>query len=119
MLEVLVPELEPGEVLIELDTAGLGGWDADMREGWWPNGHPKLPLILGTDGSASESAIGSVSGIVVYRQQRDGKAGQRVVEPLTGSGCRRSGTARPARSSDDQNRHQRFGSFDSKMARRG
>lgn len=51
MLEVLVPELEPGEVLIELNTAGVGGWDADMREGWWPNGHPKLPLILGTDGS--------------------------------------------------------------------
>ena len=59
VLEVPVPELEPGEVLIELNTAGVGGWDADMREGWWPNGHPKLPLILGTDGSGTIAAVGS------------------------------------------------------------
>jgi NADPH:quinone reductase-like Zn-dependent oxidoreductase len=59
VLEVPVPELEPGEVLIEVNTAGVGGWDADMREGWWPSGHPKLPLILGTDGSGTIAAVGS------------------------------------------------------------
>jgi NADPH2:quinone reductase len=29
-----VPSLDAGEVLIATDTAGVGGWDADMRAGW-------------------------------------------------------------------------------------
>ena len=31
-----VPSIDKGEVLIALDTAGVGRWDADMREGWYP-----------------------------------------------------------------------------------
>jgi NADPH:quinone reductase-like Zn-dependent oxidoreductase len=26
-------------------------WDADIRGGWWPEGRPKFPLVLGTDGA--------------------------------------------------------------------
>jgi NADPH:quinone reductase-like Zn-dependent oxidoreductase len=46
-----VPEPDTGEVLIALRAAGVGVWDGDIRAGWWPEGRPKFPLILGTDGA--------------------------------------------------------------------
>jgi NADPH:quinone reductase len=46
-----VPEPGPGEVLIALHAAGVGVWDADIRGGWWPEGRPKFPVVLGTDGA--------------------------------------------------------------------
>jgi NADPH2:quinone reductase len=46
-----VPEPGPGEVLIALHAAGVGIWDADIRAGWWPQGRPRFPLVLGTDGA--------------------------------------------------------------------
>jgi len=67
-----VPELDPSEVLIAIHTAGVGSWDADMREGWWPDGNrPPLPLVLGTDGSGTIAAVGSrvrrfAPGDIVY-----------------------------------------------------
>jgi NADPH:quinone reductase len=55
-----VPEVGPSEVLIAVHTAGVGSWDADMREGWSPDGkRPRLPLVLGTDGSGTIAAVGS------------------------------------------------------------
>ena len=49
---VPVPALDASEVLIAVHTAGVGSWDADMREGWWPDSErPGFPLVLGTDGS--------------------------------------------------------------------
>jgi NADPH2:quinone reductase len=55
-----VPEVGPSEVLIAVHTAGVGGWDADMREGWWPEGRrPRPPLVLGSDGSGRIAALGS------------------------------------------------------------
>jgi NADPH:quinone reductase-like Zn-dependent oxidoreductase len=58
--ELPVPELDAGEVLIALDTAGIGRWDADMRGGWYPDGQqPRFPLVLGTDGSGRVAAMGS------------------------------------------------------------
>lgn len=54
-----VPRPDPDEVLIALHTAGVGGWDADMRGGWWPEGRPKFPLVLGTDGAGKVAAVGS------------------------------------------------------------
>ena len=57
---VPVPALDPSEVLIAVHTAGVGSWDADMREGWWPDGErPRFPLVLGTDGSGTIAAVGS------------------------------------------------------------
>jgi NADPH:quinone reductase len=54
-----VPAIEAGEVLIALDTAGVGRWDADIREGWYPNGKPHFPLVLGVDGAGIVVAAGS------------------------------------------------------------
>jgi NADPH:quinone reductase len=46
-------------VLIAVHTAGVGGWDADMRAGWSPSGRQHFPLVLGTDGSGVVAAVGS------------------------------------------------------------
>jgi NADPH2:quinone reductase len=54
-----VPVPDPNEVLIALHTAGVGGWDADMRGGWWPEGRPRFPVVLGTDGAGTIAAVGS------------------------------------------------------------
>jgi NADPH:quinone reductase-like Zn-dependent oxidoreductase len=57
---VPVPSVDPVEVLIAVHTAGVGSWDADMREGWSPDGRrPRFPLVLGTDGSGTIAAVGS------------------------------------------------------------
>jgi NADPH:quinone reductase-like Zn-dependent oxidoreductase len=54
-----VPVPEPDEVLIRLHTAGVGGWDAQMRGGWWPEGRPRFPAVLGSDGAGTIAAVGS------------------------------------------------------------
>ncbi|HOQ46115.1 MAG TPA: NADP-dependent oxidoreductase [Bryobacteraceae bacterium] len=55
---VPVPEPAEGEVLIALDTAGVGSWDAAMRAGWSPTGHTEFPLVLGSDGAGTVAAVG-------------------------------------------------------------
>lgn len=52
------PAPGPREILIALDTAGVGGWDADIRKGWWPEGRPHFPLVLGTDGAGVVASAG-------------------------------------------------------------
>jgi NADPH2:quinone reductase len=52
-----VPKIGPAEVLIKIDTAGVGIWDSKAREGAW--GNPDFPLILGTDGSGTIAEVGS------------------------------------------------------------
>src|SRR4051812_1270921 len=54
-----VPDLAADEVLIAVNTAGVGGWDAEIRAGWWPEGRPRFPVVLGTDGSGELAAVGS------------------------------------------------------------
>jgi NADPH:quinone reductase-like Zn-dependent oxidoreductase len=59
--EVPVPKPEPHEVLIAIDTAGIGRWDASIRDGSWRKpGRPRFPLVPGVDGA----------GIVVARGTR-------------------------------------------------
>lgn len=43
----------PGEddVLIEAHTAGVGVWDAKIRDGSWAEENVRFPYVLGTDGS--------------------------------------------------------------------
>ena len=53
-----VPEIDEHEILIAVHTAGVGPWDADMREGSL-YGPPRFPLVLGTDGSGTVVAVGS------------------------------------------------------------
>jgi NADPH2:quinone reductase len=57
--ELPLPEIGAGEILIAVHTAGVGGWDADMRSGWWPGGRPRFPLVLGSDGAGKVAAVGS------------------------------------------------------------
>ncbi|TMB22576.1 MAG: NADP-dependent oxidoreductase [Deltaproteobacteria bacterium] len=54
-----VPEIGTRELLVAVHTAGVGSWDADIRAGWWPEGRPKFPLVLGTDGSGLVAKVGS------------------------------------------------------------
>jgi NADPH2:quinone reductase len=55
-----VPKVGVGEVLIAVDTAGVGVWDAEIREGsWTPSNRTRFPLVLGTDGSGVVAALGS------------------------------------------------------------
>jgi NADPH:quinone reductase-like Zn-dependent oxidoreductase len=54
-----VPKINERDVLIAVHTAGVGGWDADIRGGWWPGGRKHFPLILGTDGSGTVAAVGA------------------------------------------------------------
>jgi NADPH:quinone reductase len=58
--ELARPKCGPDEVLIALHTAGVGVWDARMRDGTWAEGRPRFPLVLGTDGA----------GVVVDRGAR-------------------------------------------------
>jgi NADPH:quinone reductase-like Zn-dependent oxidoreductase len=47
-------------VLIALHAAGVGVWDAQVRDGSWrPFGRPKFPLVLGTDGAGIVVAKGT------------------------------------------------------------
>ena len=54
-----VPVAGADEVLIALHTAGVGPWDADVRErlDYWKNRH--YPLVLGVDGAGIVAAVGS------------------------------------------------------------
>jgi NADPH2:quinone reductase len=54
-----VPPIAPNDVLIYVHTAGIGSWDPEIRAGWWPEGKPKFPVVLGTDGSGTVTAVGS------------------------------------------------------------
>jgi NADPH:quinone reductase len=55
-----VPEPGPSEVLLALYAAGVGVWDAEVRDGSWrPFGNPKFPLVLGTDGAGIVVAKGA------------------------------------------------------------
>jgi len=55
------PEPGAGQLLVRVKTAGVGHWDALVREGKLPNEH--LPLILGFELSGIVDAIGvEVSG---------------------------------------------------------
>jgi NADPH:quinone reductase-like Zn-dependent oxidoreductase len=57
--ELPMPEPDDNQVLIQIHTAGVGGWDASMRKGEWKKpGRPKFPRILGLDGSGVVVAKG-------------------------------------------------------------
>jgi hypothetical protein len=54
-----VPAVDAGEVLIAVDTAGVGRWDADIREGYFAARKPHFPMVLGFDGAGIVAAVGS------------------------------------------------------------
>src|SRR5260370_15581711 len=57
MASVPVPRLLRGHVIIALDYASVGSWDAQLRSGAW--GPIKRGTILGADGSGTVVAVSS------------------------------------------------------------
>ena len=58
--DVPVPRPAPHEVLIAIDTAGIGSWDASIRDGSWRRpGRPRFPLVPGVDGAGVVVAKGA------------------------------------------------------------
>ena len=58
--EVPVPKPGPHEVLIAIETAGIGSWDASIRDGSWRKpGRPRFPLVPGVDGAGVVVAKGA------------------------------------------------------------
>ena len=58
--DVPVPRPGPHEVLIAIDTAGIGRWDASIRKGAWrKSGRPRFPLVPGVDGAGIIVAKGA------------------------------------------------------------
>jgi NADPH2:quinone reductase len=60
--ELPVPDIEPDEVLIRVDTAGVGEWDPAEREGQLAElleDGPRFPYVLGSDGSGTVVAVGA------------------------------------------------------------
>jgi NADPH:quinone reductase len=53
-----VPEVGPGEVLVALKAAGLGIWDAKIRQGVWAEPEAPFPKVLGTDGAGVVAVVG-------------------------------------------------------------
>ena len=56
--ELPLPKISAQEVLIAVDTAGVGMWDARARDGAWAD-HKEFPFILGVDGSGVVAEVGS------------------------------------------------------------
>ena len=58
--DVSVPTPESNEVLIALETAGIGSWDASIRDGSLRQpGRPRFPLVPGVDGAGVVVAKGA------------------------------------------------------------
>ena len=55
---VPVPRPGPHEVLIAVHAAGVGIWDAKIRDGTWAEDDVRFPLILGTDGAGVIAEVG-------------------------------------------------------------
>jgi NADPH:quinone reductase len=54
-----VPKAGPHEVLIAVHAAGVGTWDAKIRDGTWATGRERFPLVLGADGAGVIAARGA------------------------------------------------------------
>ena len=53
-----VPKPGANEVLIRLDTAGIGVWDPYVREGELPTAEQDFPRVIGNDGTGTVVATG-------------------------------------------------------------
>jgi NADPH:quinone reductase-like Zn-dependent oxidoreductase len=53
-----VPKPGPGEILLRVDSAGIGVWDADVRQGGFDDGSTHFPYVMGNDGAGEVVAVG-------------------------------------------------------------
>jgi NADPH:quinone reductase-like Zn-dependent oxidoreductase len=53
-----VPEPKPTEVLVRVDSAGIGVWDPDVRAGEFDMGRREFPRVIGNDGAGEVVAVG-------------------------------------------------------------
>lgn len=70
-----IPAVGPGEVLIKLESAGVGQWDPFEREGGYAEMlgiEPQFPYVLGPDGSRSRRCRHHTVTIVVTLLQSSG-----------------------------------------------
>lgn len=66
-VEVPVPPVGPDHVLVRIEFAGVGEWDAFEREGGYAETMrraPRFPYILGSEGAGSVAAVGERVGRV-------------------------------------------------------
>jgi len=73
MQTVPTPEPDDDEILIHVESAGVGAWDPFEREGRFVEVlgmTPKFPYVLGTDGAGTVAAVG--------KNVKDFKEGDRV-----------------------------------------
>jgi NADPH:quinone reductase-like Zn-dependent oxidoreductase len=67
LAHVPVPPLGPDDVLLRLEVAGVGEWDAFEREGGYAEAspaQPRFPHILGSEGAGTVAAVGARVGRV-------------------------------------------------------
>jgi NADPH:quinone reductase len=77
--ELPVPRPGSKKILIRLEAAGVGVWDADIRSGEFEFGKSGFPKVLGNDGSGTVIAVGS--GV------KRAKVGDRVYAYSFEGGC--------------------------------
>src|SRR2546426_10723367 len=56
-----VPKVAPDEILIRVESAGVGAWDPYEREGEFAKlfgTKPEFPYVLGTEGAGTVAAVG-------------------------------------------------------------
>lgn len=61
MQTVPMPKVGPGEILIRVESAGVGAWDPWEREGEFAKmfgTRPEFPYVLGTEGAGTVAAVG-------------------------------------------------------------
>jgi NADPH:quinone reductase-like Zn-dependent oxidoreductase len=58
LAEIPLPELADREVLIRVETAGVGIWDSVLAEGIFGADRARFPLVLGSDGAGTVVARG-------------------------------------------------------------
>ena len=64
-----IPDIGNDEVLIRVDTAGVGVWDPWVREGEFAQmsgENPRFPYVLGADGSGTIVGLGK--GVQRFRE---------------------------------------------------
>jgi len=59
MHELPLPKLGARDVMIAVDTAGVGSWEPSQRSGEWGVDDAQFPLVLGSDGSGTVVARGA------------------------------------------------------------